>query len=114
MPRVKRGTISVKRRKNVLKRTKGFKHGRKSKETLARTAIRKAGQHSFQDRRKKKGVFRATWIIRMNAALREEGQTYSQFINKLTVKNIKVNRKMLSQIARDYPKSFKRVLDQVK
>lgn len=114
MPRVKRGTISVKRRKNVLKRTKGFKHGRKSKETLARTAIRKAGQHSFQDRRKKKGVFRATWIIRMNAALREEGQTYSQFINKLAVKNIKVNRKMLSQIARDYPKSFKRVLEQVK
>lgn len=114
MPRVKRGKISVKRRKNVLQRTKGFRHGRKSKETLARTAIRKAGQHSFQDRRKKKGVFRATWIIRMNAALREERQTYSGFINKLTVKGIKVNRKMLSQIARDYPKTFKRVLDQVK
>lgn len=114
MPRVKRGTISVKRRKNVLAKTKGFRHGRKSKETMARTAIRKAGQHSFQDRRKKKGVFRATWIIRMNAALTAHGESYSRFIKKLSDKKILLNRKMLSQIARDHTKAFERIVDQVK
>lgn len=114
MSRVKRGTTSVKRRRNVLAKTKGFRHGRKSKETLARTAIRKAGQHSFQDRRKKKGVFRATWIIRMNAALDEAGESYSKFIKKLSNKKIGLNRKMLSQIARDHNASFRRIVDQVK
>ena len=114
MTRVKRGTISVKRRKNVLKKTKGFRHGRKSKETLARTAIRKAGQHSFQDRRKKKGVFRSIWITRMNAALRADGETYSKFIKKLADKKIVLNRKMISQIAREHPEAFKRILEQVK
>lgn len=114
MPRVKGGVTALKRRKNVLAATKGFRHGRKSKERLARTAIRKAGQHAFNDRRKKKGNFRALWITRLNAALRLEGESYSKFIGKLTQKQIGINRKMLSEIARDNVESFKRIVAQVK
>jgi large subunit ribosomal protein L20 len=114
MTRVKRGVNALKRRKNVLAQTKGFRHGRKSKERMARTAIRKAGQHAFNDRRKKKGAFRGLWITRLNAALRIEGETYSKFIAKLTAKNVGVNRKMLSEIARDNVESFKRIVAQVK
>jgi large subunit ribosomal protein L20 len=114
MSRVKRGTTSVKRRKNVLAKTKGFRHGRKSKETMARTAIRKAGQHSFQDRRKKKGVFRSTWIIRMNAALVAEGESYNKFIRKLLDHKILLNRKMLSQMARDHNATFRKIVELVK
>lgn len=114
MSRVKGGVTALKRRKNVLKATKGFRHGRKSKERMARTAIRKAGQHAFNDRRKKKGNFRSLWITRLNAALRLEGETYSAFIGKLTAKRIGVNRKMLSEIAKDNVESFKRIVAQVK
>jgi large subunit ribosomal protein L20 len=114
MARVKRGKISLKRRKNVLKQTKGFRHGRKSKEREAKTALRKAGQHSLQDRRKKKGVFRKLWITRLNAALRSRGETYSVFLKKLNDKKIGVNRKILSEIAAEDPKSFDRIVEQVK
>lgn len=114
MSRVKGGVTALKRRKNVLKATKGFRHGRKSKERMARTAIRKAGQHAFNDRRKKKGNFRGLWITRLNAALRLEGESYSAFIGKLNAKSIGVNRKMLSEIARDNVESFKRIVAQVK
>ena len=114
MARVKRGTTSLKRRKNVLKQTKGFRNARKSKERQAKEALRKAGQHSFQDRRKKKGVFRGLWIVRLNAALRARGETYAKFLDKLNKKNIGVNRKILSEIAADNPESFDRIVDQVK
>ena len=73
MPRVKRGTQHVKRRKNLLKRVKGFKWGRKSKIRLARPAMLKAGVYAFRDRRAKKRVFRALWTVKLNAALREYG-----------------------------------------
>lgn len=114
MSRVKRGTTALKRRKNVLSQTKGFRHGNATKERQAKVALRKAGQHAFQDRRKKKGVFRGLWITRLNAALRTEGETYSKFLKKLTDKKIGVNRKMLSEIARDDNASFKRIVEQVK
>jgi large subunit ribosomal protein L20 len=114
MPRVKGGVTALKRRKNVLAQTKGFRHGRKSKERMARTAIRKAGQHAFNDRRKKKGDFRSLFITRLNAALRVEGEAYSKFIGKLTEKKIGINRKMLSEIARDNNESFKRIVAFIK
>jgi len=114
MARVKGGVHAAKRRRNVLKAVKGFRNGRSTKEKQAKEALRKAGQHAFQDRRKKKGVFRSLWVTRLNAALRMRGETYSTFINKLTGKNIELNRKVLSEIAKDNPESFDRIVDEVK
>jgi large subunit ribosomal protein L20 len=114
MPRVKRGTIKTKSRRNTLAQTKGYKFGRKSKKKMAETAIRKAGAHAFNDRRKKKGTMRRLWITRLNAALNLEGESYSKFIDKLKKKNIEIDRKILSEIAKDEPKTFKRIVDQVK
>jgi len=81
---------------------------------MAKTAIRKAGQHAFNDRRKKKGNFRGLWITRLNAALRTEGESYSKFMGKLLAKNVGLNRKVLSEIAADNTESFKRIVAQVK
>jgi len=114
MPRVKGGVTALKRRKNVLAQTKRYRHGRKLKERMAKTAIRKAGQHAFNDRRKKKGNFRGLWITRLNAALRTEGESYSKFMGKLLAKNVGLNRKVLSEIAADNTESFKRIVAQVK
>lgn len=114
MARVKGAVHAAKRRRNVLKATKGFRNARSTKERQAKEALRKAGQHAFQDRRKKKGVFRGLWITRLNAALRTEGETYSKFLKKLNDKKVGVNRKMLSEIAKDNPESFKRIVEQVK
>lgn len=114
MSRVKGAVHALKRRKNVLKATKGFRNARSTKEKQAKEALRKAGQHSFQDRRKKKGVFRGLWIIRLNGALRSRGETYAKFLDKLTKKNIGVNRKVLSEIAAEYPETFDRIVEQVR
>ena len=81
MTRVKRGVISLKRRRNVLKQVKGFRHGRKSKERMAREALLHAGLHAFHDRRKKKRKMRALWQIKINAASRAGGISYSKLIN---------------------------------
>ena len=96
MPRVKRGTISLKRRRNILSQTKGFRFGRKNKEKMAREAIKHAGTYAFRDRRNKKRTFRQLWTIKINAALREQGLTYSKFINILKKKEVEVDRKILS------------------
>lgn len=93
--------------------TKGFRHGPRHKERAANEAIKKAGAHAFNDRRKKKGDFRGLWITRLNAALRVQGETYSKFFDKVTKKKVGVNRKMLSEIAQDSPETFKRILDEV-
>jgi len=114
MPRVKRGTTSLKRRRNVLSQTKGFRFGRKSKEKMAREAIKHAGAYAFRDRKNKKRTFRQLWTIKINAALRERGTTYSKFIDMLKKKNIEVDRKILAQIAEKHPKVFDKVLEEVK
>lgn len=116
MSRVKRGTTSVKHRKNVLSQVKGYRHGRSTKERLAREAIAHAGNHAFAHRRAKKGVFRRLWSVKINAALRAEDSalSYSKFIGALKAKNIDVNRKMFAEIAEQHPESFKRIVDQVK
>ena len=114
MVRVKRGKISLKHRKNILKQTKGYRNARKNKERQANEAIAHAGNNAFNDRRKKKGVFRRLWTVRLNAALRPLGTTYSKFIDALTKKEIALNRKVLSEIAHDAPETFKRIVDQVK
>ncbi len=113
MTRVKKGTIANKTRRNKLKLTKGYRFGRSTKEIEANTAIRHAGKNAFNDRRKKKGNFRALWITRLNAALRPYGISYSRFIDKLNKSEIKLNRKVLSELARTNPESFERLVKEI-
>lgn len=113
MTRVKRGTISLKRRKNVLKQVKGYRFGRSTKERQAREAIAHAGAHAFAHRRDKKNDRRRLWQVRLNAALRPLGFSYSKFIGALKLKNISLDRKVLSQIANENPQSFERIVKQL-
>lgn len=114
MPRVKRGTQHVKRRKNLLARTKGYKWGRKSKIRLARTAFLKAGQHAFRDRRAKKRDFRKLWTLKIGAAVRPLGLSYSRFINALLGRKVELDRKSLAFLAEHKPEVFKKVVESVK
>jgi large subunit ribosomal protein L20 len=114
MPRVTRGTQHTKRRRNLLKRTKGYKWGRKSKIKLAKTAMLKAGAYAFRDRRAKKRTFRRLWNIKINAAARQLGTTYSQLIHGLAVKSITLDRKSLAFLAEHKPKVFEKVVEATK
>jgi large subunit ribosomal protein L20 len=114
MSRIKRGKVAHKRRKKVLKMTKGFMWHRKSHYRAAKEALLKAGKYAYRDRRVKKRTFRALWIIRLNAALREHGEKYSTFIKKLADKKIALDRKVLSEMAMKYPEQFKRLVELAK
>lgn len=114
MARVKRGVTKNKRRKNVLAQTKGYRFGRKSKERVAREAIRHAGVYAFRHRRAKKREFRNLWTIRINAAARPLGFSYSKLIGSLKKGGIALDRKSLSFLAKDYPETFSRLLAQLK
>lgn len=114
MARVKRGKSHLKRRKRLLKRTKGYKWGRKSKPKLAKTAVLKAGAHAFRDRRKKKRDFRRLWQVRINAACRAEGISYSRFINLLKKSKVEIDRKVLADLAMNNPGIFKAIVAEVK
>jgi large subunit ribosomal protein L20 len=114
MPRVKRGTIANKRRKNVLKHTKGFMWSRKSKERAAKEALLHAWTHAFAGRKNKKRVFRQLWNVKINAAVREEGMSYSQFISALKKKKVMLDRKILAHLAEHEPETFKKVVAFVK
>ncbi|HEX2792270.1 MAG TPA: 50S ribosomal protein L20 [Candidatus Paceibacterota bacterium] len=114
MARVKGGIISAKRRRNVLKRAKGFRHGRSTKERLAKESLVHAGKNAFNHRRDKKTDFRQLWIVRLNAAIRENGfKSYSTFISALRVKEIGLDRKALATIAANEPEAFSRIVKQV-
>lgn len=113
MTRVKRGVLKTKTRRNVLKMTKGFRLNRRNKEAAAIEAIMHAGANAFAHRRDKKGDFRRLWNVRINAILRENGSTYSKFIDKLTKKGVAINRKMLASIAQENPETFKRLMAKV-
>ncbi|MCR4325973.1 MAG: 50S ribosomal protein L20 [Patescibacteria group bacterium] len=114
MARVKRGTTKNKRRKNILAQTKGYRFGRKSKERVAKEAIRHAGAHAFRHRRAKKREFRSLWAIRINASARENGFSYSKFINALKKKSIALDRKSLAALAKDHPETFARLAQELK
>ncbi|MFA4936931.1 MAG: 50S ribosomal protein L20 [Patescibacteria group bacterium] len=114
MSRVKRGVMHAKRVRNILKRTKGYRWGRKSKIKLAKVASRKAGVYAYRDRRNRKREFRKLWTIRLNAAVREHGLTYSQFINLLKKAKVTLNRKVLSELAAEHPIIFSKVVEMVK
>ena len=114
MPRVKRGTIAHKKREKLLRYTKGFKWSRKSKERAAKEALLHAWSRAFRGRKEKKRNFRTLWNVKINAASREEGLSYSRFINNLAKKNIKLNRKMLAELAENEPAAFKKFVEAVK
>ena|SRR3989344_9628423 len=113
MARVKRGTTKLKRRRNVLKQVKGYKGQRSKKERVAKEAIFHAGKHAFAHRRDKKNDFRKLWEVRINAAVRPHGLSYSKFIGALKKKNIALNRKMLADIAQKNPEVFARIVQEV-
>ena len=114
MPRVKRGVGATKRRGNVLKATKGFSWGRKSKERAAKEALLHAYSHAFRGRKEKKRNYRALWNVKINAAAREESISYSKLIAALKKKKIALDRKILADLAEHEPKVFKKILEAVK
>ncbi len=113
MSRVKRGTEKHKHRGYVLARTKGMRGNIRKKERQANEVLAHAGNHAFNDRRKKKGVFRALWNVRLNAGLRAHGLTYSTFMGLLKKKQVLLNRKMLAELAQTDPAAFARVIASV-
>lgn len=114
MPRVKRGKIANKKRKKVLKLTKGFRWSRKSKERAAKEALLHALSRMFRGRKERKNEFRALWQVKINAAARENGMSYSVFMKKLKDAKIALNRKMLAELAEKHPTAFKKIAEEVK
>ena len=117
MARVKKAVHALKYRRTLLKKTKGYRFGRSTKERAASEAFAHAGKYSFTHRRDKKNDFRDLWIVRINAALSSttlgtSGQalSYSKFMGALKKKGIAVNRKMLSEIGAEHPETFKRIV----
>ena len=114
MPRVKRGVTARARHKKVLKQAKGFRGRRKNVYRLAKQAVMKAGQYAYRDRRQKKLQFRALWIARINAAVRELGMSYSVFMAGLKRANIDIDRKVLADLAVADKAAFAKIAGQVK
>ena len=114
MSRVKRGVQKRKRKKNVIKMTKGFRWRRKSTYKAAKDALHHAWVNSYKDRKRKKRDFRRLWQIQINAACRANGITYSRFINGLKKKSVAIDRTMLSSLARENNEIFKKILEEVK
>ena len=110
MARVKRGVTSHAKHKKVLKAVKGQWGRRKNTIRVARQAMEKAMQYAYRDRRNKKRDFKSLWIQRINAGVRAEGLTYSKFINGLIKSGIKLDRKILAEIAYDNPEAFKTIV----
>ena len=110
MARVKRGVTSRAKHKKVLKAVKGQWGRRKNTIRVARQAMEKAMQYAYRDRRNKKRDFKSLWIQRINAGVRLEGLTYSKFINGLSKTGIKIDRKILAEIAYDNPQAFKTIV----
>ena len=114
MPRSVNSVASRARRKKILKQAKGFFGRRKNVWTVAKNAVDKAMLYAYRDRKTKKRNFRALWIARINAAARIHGMSYSQFMGKIKVNNIEMNRKVLAYLAMNHPDAFKAVVDKIK
>jgi len=114
MPRSVNAVAARHRRKKVLKRTRGYWGRRKNVWTVAKNAHDKALSYAYRDRRKKKSEFRALWIQRINAAVREYDMSYSEFMHKLKQKGIDINRKVLADLAMNEPETFKAIVNKVK
>ena len=114
MTRVKKGVHALKRRRSVLKQTKGFRHGRSTKERQAKDALLHAGAYAFAHRRDKKSHNRKLWNIKINAGSRALGMSYSQLIGALGKKKIMLDRKILAGLAEHNPATFTRIIESVK
>ena len=114
MPRVKRGVTARARHKKVLKQAQGFRGRRKNVYRIANHAVMKAGQYAYRDRRNKKRTFRALWIARINAAVRELGMSYSVFMAGLKRANIEIDRKVLADLAVMDKPAFDKIAARVK
>jgi large subunit ribosomal protein L20 len=114
MSRVTRGNRKLLRRKKILKLAKGFFGAKRKNYRTAREAVEKSLLYSYRDRRNKKRDFRKLWNVRINAAVREYGVSYSRFINGLKKANIKLNRKTLSNLAASEPETFSQIVEKVK
>jgi large subunit ribosomal protein L20 len=114
MARVKRGKTAHKRRKKLLKLTKGFRWGRKSKYRLAKEALFHAWSYAFRDRKTKKREFRKLWQMQINAACRKYGLSYSKFAHALKLAKIELDRKILSQLAQEKPEIFEKIVEKAK
>lgn len=112
MSRVKRGTIKHKKRERLLRKVKGYKWRRKSTYKAAKQALLKAWQYQYRDRRRLKREKRALWQVRINAAVREHGLSYSKFIAMLKKANIQLDRKMLADLAMREPKVFGKIIEE--
>jgi large subunit ribosomal protein L20 len=114
MARVKRGVTSHAKHKKVFKAAKGYYGRRKNTIRVAKQAVEKAGQYAFRDRKNKKRTFRALWIQRINAGVRQFGLTYSKFISGLEKAGIDIDRKVLSDLAIREPAAFQAIVEKVK
>jgi len=114
MPRSVNSVASRARRKKVLKQTKGFFGSRKNVITVAKNTLDKGLGYAYRDRRAKKGQFRALWIQRINAGVRQYDMSYSEFIGKLSQKGIALNRKTLADLSMNHPETFKAIVEKVK
>ncbi len=114
MPRSVNAVASRARRKRILKQAKGFYGKRKNVYTVAKNVLEKGLTYRYVGRKLKKREYRRLWIVRINAAVREEGLTYAQFIHKLSEKNITIDRKILADLAMNEPQAFKALVSSVK
>ena len=114
MPRSVNSVASRKRRKKILKAAKGYFGRRKNVYTVAKNAVEKAMTYAYRDRKNNKRNFRSLWIVRINAAARIHGMSYSQFMGKVKANNIELNRKVLADLAMNNPEAFKAVVNKIK
>ncbi|OGC51883.1 50S ribosomal protein L20 [candidate division WWE3 bacterium RIFCSPLOWO2_01_FULL_39_13] len=114
MPRSKTGTVRTHRHKKILRATKGYSGTRSKLFKRAHEAFIRAGEHQFRGRKLRKRDMKKLWIMRLNAALRQIGTKYSLFIHALSKSEIKLDRKILSEIAIQYPEVFKKIVEKVK
>jgi large subunit ribosomal protein L20 len=114
MPRSKNAVASRARRKAILKQAKGYYGKRKNVYTVAKNIVEKGMTYSYVGRKLKKREYRTLWIARINAAVREEGLTYSEFIHQCNTKGIELNRKVLADLAMNEPEAFKALIASVK
>jgi large subunit ribosomal protein L20 len=114
MVRIKRGKIAHKKRKRLLKQTKGFRWGRKTKYRQAKEALYHAWEYSYRDRRTKKRDFRKLWQTQISAACRQANISYNKFIHGLKEKKIELDRKILANLAQKHPKIFEKITEKLK
>ncbi|MFH1541517.1 MAG: 50S ribosomal protein L20 [bacterium] len=114
MIRVKRGFVSRRKKKKIRKKAKGFRGGLRTQAFRSKIAVRKAGKHATRARRQKKSAMRGVWIVRINAAVRQAGMSYSRFIDAVKKKKIGLDRRSLADLATNHAKDFSKLIEAIK